>query len=192
MSAGNYGKAFAYVMQLIGQKGLCVMPETAPLNSAGFEIIEDCPNPDVVLVCCGGGGLVAGIAAAIKLSGCRNTRVYGVEPEGAPTMFESYKAGHPVSWKVKTIAAGLAPPYAGPNTYRNCKQYVDDIILVSDSEIKTAVKTLYDKGIVAEPSGSAAFAALCHDKVPDVKGKKVVCVITGSNVSPEELVELMK
>ncbi|CAH1265195.1 SRR [Branchiostoma lanceolatum] len=236
MSAGNFGKAFAYMVQQKGLKGTVFMPDTAPVNraeliksygldvgrmptselqpavdrcvrerhmhylhpfddinlmaghgSVGLEILEDVPDPDVVVVCCGGGGLLGGTAAAIKLSGRSNTRVYGVEPEGAPSMYESRKAGKPVGVQVKTIAAGLAPPYAGPNAYKHNMAFVEDVVLVSDDEIVTAVKRLFSRGLVVEPSGAAAFTALMFGKIPDVKGKKVVVVITGGNVTTQEL-----
>lgn len=241
MSAGNAGKAFAFLTSKMGLKGKVLMPETAPINrvyliqsygvevermpstklhagvekcekeenmlylhsfddikliqghaSAGMEILEDVPDPDVIVVCCGGGGLVSGIAAAVKLSGHLDCRIYGVEPEGSRTMFESYKAGKPVGMEVKSVAAGLSPPYSGPNTYRHCKKYVKDILLVSDTEILQGMFQLQKHGLMVEPSGAAAFAALYHGKVPDVKGKKVVVVITGGNVTPEELVEHKK
>ncbi|XP_066283981.1 L-threonine ammonia-lyase-like isoform X2 [Branchiostoma lanceolatum] len=235
MSAGNFGKAFAYMVQQKGLKGTVFMPDTAPVNraeliksygvdvetlpmaelepamdkclrisnmmklnqdnidimagnaSVGLEILEDIPDPDVVVVCCGGGGLLGGTAAAIKLSGLSDTRVYGVEPEGAPSMYESRKAGKPVGVQVKTIAAGLAPPYAGPNAYKHNMAFVEDVVLVSDDEIVTAVKRLFSRGLVVEPSGAAAFTALMFGKIPDVKGKKVVVVITGGNVTTQEL-----
>eukprot|EP00058_Branchiostoma_floridae_P014237 XP_002599725.1 hypothetical protein BRAFLDRAFT_62156 [Branchiostoma floridae] len=236
MSAGNFGKAFAYMVQQKGLKGTVFMPDTAPVNraelikgygldvermptsqlqpevdkcvkekhmhylhpfddinlmaghgSVGLEILEDVPDPDVVVVCCGGGGLLGGTAAAIKLSGRSDTRVYGVEPEGAPSMYESRKAGKPVGVQVKTIAAGLAPPYAGSNAYTHNMAFVEDVVLVSDDEIIAAVKRLFSRGLVVEPSGAAAFAALMSGKIPDVKGKKVVVVITGGNVTTQEL-----
>ncbi|XP_077987244.1 serine racemase-like isoform X4 [Glandiceps talaboti] len=237
MSAGNYGKAFAYLTNLQKLKALVLMPITAPDNrqtviqgygaavlrcdtmelqptvdrlvaeeamhymhsfddarllaghgSLGFEILEDLDDPDIVIVCCGGGGLLGGTAAAIKLSGRSSTRIYGVEPEGASAMYRSRKSGHPVKEEnVKTIAAGLAPPYAGPNCFRHNMEFVDDMVLVSDDDIIKAVKTLYGAGLVVEPSGAAAFAALQNNKIPDVEGKKVVVVLTGGNVTPQEL-----
>jgi len=106
--------------------------------SAGLEILEEVPEPDVVILCCGGGGLLSGVAAAIKLLGDKTTRIFGVEPEGAPTMYLSKQHGHAVSIKsTNTIAAGLAPPYAGTYTFRHVQEFVEDIILVTDEEIKS-------------------------------------------------------
>ncbi|KAL5013259.1 hypothetical protein ScPMuIL_007529 [Solemya velum] len=240
MSAGNYGKAYAYALNTLGLRGMCLMPDTAPQDrveiiknygtvvervprsdlqsaiekhveedgyvfchsyddynliagygSAGLEIVDEGIVPDIVLVCCGGGGLVSGVAAAIKLSGLNQCKVYAVEPMGAPTMFESFRQGHPVAMDVKTVAAGLAPPCAGNITYSHCRKFVEDVILVSDKDIVEAVRILYQAGLVVEPSGAAAIAALVSGRVPDVAGKKVVAFITGRNIPPNELLKLV-
>ncbi|KAJ8245658.1 hypothetical protein GJAV_G00273080 [Gymnothorax javanicus] len=236
MSAGNYGKAFAYATKHYGSRGKVVMPETAPLSrsvliqnfgvdvervptsslmeavnrcvqqknmtflhsyddvdliaghaSLGFEILEAVPSPDVVVVCCGGGGLLAGVAAAVKLSGCENTRIYGVEPTGACTMFRSFSEGRPVEMDAKSIASGLAPPSAGALPYALCRRYVEEIVLVSDEEIRSAVSTLYRSGLLVEPSGAAAFAAVANDRIPDISGKTVVVILSGGNIGKDEL-----
>uniref|UniRef100_A0A3Q2NT67 L-serine deaminase n=1 Tax=Fundulus heteroclitus TaxID=8078 RepID=A0A3Q2NT67_FUNHE len=233
MSAGNYGKSFAYASKHYGSKGKVVMPETAPASRAvliqsfgvevervptssmmsavnrcvqdgnmtflhsyddldliaghalGMEVLEVVPEPDVVVVCCGGGGLLAGVAAAIKLSGCNKTRIYGVEPEGC-TMYQSFVEKKPVWMDAKSIASGLAPPSA-KLPFELCQLYVERIVLVSDDEIKAAVSALYRAGLVVEPAGSAAFAALSNNKIPDLEGKKVVCILSGGNVGKDEL-----
>ncbi|XP_063316262.1 L-threonine ammonia-lyase isoform X2 [Pelmatolapia mariae] len=213
MSAGNYGKSFAYALKHFGSKGKVVMPETAPENrsiliqednmtflhsyndldliaghaSLGMEVLEVMPEPDVVVVCCGGGGLLAGVAAAIKLSGCSETKIYGVEPEGACTMYKSLIEKKPVGMDSKSIASGLAPPFAGRLPYELCQRYVEGIVLVSDEEIEAAVSTLYRSGLVVEPSGSAAFAAIVNNKIPELEGKDVVCILTGGNIGKAEL-----
>ncbi|CAI5635711.1 uncharacterized protein srr isoform X1 [Oreochromis niloticus] len=236
ISAGNYGKSFAYASKHFGSKGKVVMPETAPENksifiqslgveveraptsclinvvnrcvqednmtflhsfddldliaghaSLGMEVLEVMPEPDVVVVCCGGGGLLAGVAAAIKLSGCSKTKIYGVEPEGACTMYKSFIEKKPVEMDSKSIASGLAPPFAGRLPYELCQRYVEGIVLVSDEEIKAAVSTLYRSGLVVEPSGSAAFAAIVNNKILELEGKDVVCILTGGNIGKSEL-----
>ncbi|MCJ8743262.1 hypothetical protein PDJAM_G00091770 [Pangasius djambal] len=236
LSAGNYGKSFAYASKHYGTKGKVVMPETAPISrslliqsfgievervptqslmdvvnrcvqeekmtllhsyndldliaghaSLGFEILEVLPNPDVVVVCCGGGGLLAGVAAVIKLSGCEDTRIYGVEPEGACTMYKSFIEKKPVGMDSKSIASGLAPPSAGALPYAMCQKYAEEIVLVTDDEIKSAVSALYKAGLVVEPSGSAAFAALVNNRIPDITGRTVVVILSGGNISKEEL-----
>ncbi|KAM4711685.1 L-threonine ammonia-lyase-like isoform 1-T1 [Anableps anableps] len=240
MSAGNYGKSFAYASKHFGSKGKVVMPETAPESRAilvqsfgvevervptsslmsvvnrcvqednmtflhsyddldliaghaslGMEVLEVVPEPDVVVVCCGGGGLLAGVAAAIKLSGCKKTRIYGVEPQGACTMYQSFVEKKPVWMETKSIASGLAPPSAGRLPFELCQLYVEQIVLVSDEEIKAAVSALYRAGLVVEPSGSAAFAALVNNKIPDLEGKNVVCILSGGNVGKDELANFL-
>uniref|UniRef100_UPI0037E7B9A4 L-threonine dehydratase catabolic TdcB n=1 Tax=Semicossyphus pulcher TaxID=241346 RepID=UPI0037E7B9A4 len=236
MSAGNYGKSFAYALKHFGSKGKVVMPETAPVSrsiliqsfgvevervptsclmnvvnrcikednmtflhsyddldliaghaSLGLELLEAMPEPDVVVVCCGGGGLLAGVAAAIKLSGCNKTRIYGVEPEGACTMYKSYIEKKAVGMDTKSIASGLAPPFAGTLPFKLCQLYVEGIVLVSDEEIKEAVSILYSSGLVVEPSGSATIAAIFNSKIPELEGKNIVCILSGGNIGKDEL-----
>ncbi|XP_061523857.1 L-threonine dehydratase catabolic TdcB-like [Phycodurus eques] len=236
MSAGNYGKSFAYASKHYGSRGKVVMPENAPMSrsvliqsfgvdvervptsclmdvvnrcvkdddmtflhsyddldliaghaSLGLEVLEAVPEPDVVVVCCGGGGLLAGVAAAIKLSGCDETRIYGVEPEGACTMYKSFIEKKPVGMDTRSIASGLAPPFAGMLPYELCQRYVEEIVLVSDDDIKAAVSTLYRAGLVVEPSGAAAFAAIASAKIPRLEGSDVVCVLSGGNIGKDEL-----
>ncbi|XP_069086204.1 L-threonine ammonia-lyase-like isoform X2 [Pleurodeles waltl] len=235
MSAGNYGRSFAYAVNWYGHKGRVLMANTAPASradvissygvdvdilppeclkdavdryvkehgmkylhpfddldliaghgSVAFEVLEEVPNPDMIVVCCGGGGLLSGIASVVKLSS-PSTKVYGVEPEGACTMYRSFMDGKPASMDAKSIAAGLAPPFAGTNTFRICKEHVDEVILVSDEEILKAMSHLYRAGFVVEPSGAAAYAALLRNKIPDISGKTVIALLTGGNISPEEL-----
>lgn len=155
--------------------------------SCGLEIMEDVPNVDIVLVCCGGGGLVSGIAAAIKLSGKTDCQVIAVEPKAAPSLYESRIDGKPATIQPKpTVAAGLAPPFTGKICFEFAKQFVDNVILVDDEEIIRAVQTLYSIGLVVEPSGAAGVAAVLAGHI-DMSGKSVVIVVTGGNVSPKEL-----
>ncbi|XP_033987508.1 L-threonine ammonia-lyase [Trematomus bernacchii] len=155
--------------------------------SLGMEVLEVMPQPDVVVVCCGGGGLLAGVAAAIKLSGCDKTRIYGVEPEGACTMYKSLIEKKPVGMDTKSIASGLAPPFAGKLPFELCQRYVEGIVLINDEEIKAAVSTLYSSGLVVEASGCAAFAAIVNNKIPGLEGKNVVCILSGGNIGKDEL-----
>ena len=128
-------------------------------------------------------------------------------------MYESFKAGKAVSMDVSSVASGLSPPFAGlcealenitsrithrihimtfsgENCYRHCKAFVDSVLLVSDQELVETMFFLHSRGLYVEPSGAAAFAALRHNKVPDVAGKRVVVVVTGGNVDAEELCNL--
>ncbi|TRY63214.1 hypothetical protein TCAL_10331, partial [Tigriopus californicus] len=156
----------------------------AGYGSLGLEILEDVPDADIVLVCCGGGGLLAGVATSIKLfSKNTDVKVYGVEPEIANGMFLSIKRNSPAQIpSAKSIASGLAPPFAGSNAFAHVKKYCDGVLLVSDLEIKQTVCTLFESKLVVEPSGSAALAAVLCGKLqklePDLAGKKVVAIFT--------------
>ena len=140
------------------------------------------------MVCCGGGGLLAGIASAVKLSGS-SAKIIGVEPEGANSMGRSLSANR-AQWMpnghTDTIAHGLAPPFAGRACYNHVARFVDEMVTVSDDDMRTATKALYDAGILSEVSGSAAVAAVLAGKVGDVRGKRVVCTVSGRNISVEE------
>uniref|UniRef100_A0A3B1JDS3 L-serine deaminase n=1 Tax=Astyanax mexicanus TaxID=7994 RepID=A0A3B1JDS3_ASTMX len=160
-------------------------PDLITGHALGFEVLEVVPNPDIVVVCCGGGGLLAGVAAAIKLSGCDETKIYGVEPEGC-TMYKSFIDNKPVGMDSKSIASGLAPPFAAL-PFALCQKYVEEIVLVTDEEIKSAVSTLYRAGLVVEPSGSAAFAAVINGRIPNITGKTVVVILSGGNIGKDEL-----
>lgn len=168
-------------------------------GSAGLEILEDCPDVDVVVVCCGGGGLLAGVSTAIKQTqeasptgSGHSTQLFGVEPEGAPTMYLSLQEGRAVrKGDVRSVAAGLCPPFAGENTFRHIKKYVEDVVLVSDAEIIEATRALYNVGLLVEPSGAASLAAVRTGKIGDLAGKKVVITLSGSNITPGELSDLL-
>jgi len=169
----------------------------AGYGSIGLEILEDRSDVDIVIVPVGGGGLYSGVLSAIQLKlkqqgNHKPVSVIGVEPEGANSMFLSIKQGKPAHIQPKTIAHGLAPPYAGKNTYNHVKAFGGEIILVTDDEIKEAVKILYeDYRILSEASGAAGFAALISGKI-NVAGKSVVCLISGGNISPNEMASISK
>lgn len=166
-------------------------------GSIGLEILEDCSDVDVVVVCCGGGGLLAGVSAAIKQAqdkvpsadgSGQKTRVVGVEPEGAALMHHSLKEGRPVSNSdVESVADGLSPPFIGKIGFQHVQKYVDEVVLVSDAEIIEATRALYNVGILVEPSGAAALAAVRAGKIAGLAGKKVAITLTGSNITPREI-----
>ncbi|KAI4802968.1 hypothetical protein KUCAC02_006533 [Chaenocephalus aceratus] len=204
MSAGNYGKSFAYASKHYGSKGKVVMPETAPasrsslIQSFGVEV-ERVPTScmmDVVTRCVQEDNmtflhsfddldLIAG-HASLGME-VLETRIYGVEPEGACTMYKSFIEEKPVAMDTKSIASGLAPPFAGKLPFELCQRYVEGIVLINDEEIKAAVSTLYSSGLVVEASGCAAFAAIVNNKIPGLEGKNVVCILSGGNIGKDEL-----
>lgn len=158
-------------------------------GSIAFEILDQVPNIDIVVMGVGGGGLISGVSAALKLKN-PNIQVIGVEPVASPSMKQSVQEGHAITLTnfVPTICAGLAPPFSGKITLEFVKKYVSDIILVSDEEVKAAVKTLVkDYKFIVEPSGAACLAALMHGKITGVEGKNVCCLLSGGNVSLADL-----
>lgn len=152
-------------------------------GTLGLEILEDVPAPDYVFVGVGGGGLISGVAAALKLS-YPSVKIIGVEPEGAPGMTKSLEEGTPHHLEsVSTIADGLAAPFAGTHCLRHVQTFVDQVVLVSDDEIVQAMRLIMERcKLVVEPAGATSFAALRFRKVPVPEGAAVVCVLSGGNV----------
>ncbi len=153
-------------------------------GTIGLEVFEDFPGvPDVLVVPVGGGGLISGIATAVKLKN-PSTKVIGVEPIGANAMYQSLQMNSVVSLsKIDTIADGLAAPFAGEYTLAHVKKYVDEIVLVSDIEIIEGLRTLLIQGkILTEPAGAAGFAALLKKKIIVPQDSQVVCILSGGNI----------
>jgi len=159
----------------------------------GIELVEQVPDVDAVIVAVGGGGLIAGVAAAVKTL-VPDARVIGVEPEGAAAMTESLRRGEPVRLdRLDTIADGLAAPFAGRRNYHHVRQLVDDMVLVTDAEIAAAVPVLVERcKIVPEPAGAAAGAALLCGKITPAPGSKTVAIVSGGNVDRARLAELLR
>jgi threonine dehydratase len=176
-------------------RGLTMVPPfdheliIAGQGSLGLEILEQLPNVETVLVPVGGGGLLAGVAAAIKQSR-PGVRVVGVEPSGADAMKQSLSAGHVVTLpSTKTIADGLMPVRPGDLTFAHARQFVDEVITVEDPQIIDAVLWLFTSAkIVAEPSGAATVAAALDD-ARATQGI-TVAIVSGGNISAEKLEEL--
>ena len=152
-------------------------------GTVGLEIIHQLSDVDIVVVPIGGGGLVAGVAYAIKSLNPK-IKVYGVQAEGAASMVNSFHDGKIETLpSVSTIADGIAVKEPGNLTFELCSKYVDDIISVSDDEISTAILTLIEKQkMIAEGAGAVSLAAVIFNKIPNLKGKKVCCVISGGNI----------
>ena len=157
----------------------------------GQEILEDRPDVDLVIVGVGGGGLISGLAAAIKLA--RPTaRVVGVEPVGAPTMTQSLEKGSSVYLeKVKTVADGLSAPFVGARNLTHVKAFVDDLVLVSDEAIVAAMWLILERcKVLAEPAAAATVAALLSGQISLPPGGSVVCVLSGGNIDRNRLRQL--
>ena len=156
--------------------------------SLGMEIVEDVPNVDLVVVPVGGGGLISGIALAVKALR-PSARIVGVEPEGAQGVRKALDAGHVVRLDgVKTVADGLAAPFAGERNLEIIKRDVDDVVVISDEAIIDGLRFLVARArVVAEPAGAAAVGALLGGAVRAKPGERVVAVVSGGNVDPERL-----
>ncbi len=164
----------------------------AGAGTLGLEIAEDAPDVGVVIVGCGGGGLLSGVSAAMHAV-CPRARVIGVEPEGADAMRQSLARGEPVRLaKMNTIADGLAAPFAGVHTLAHVKAFVSDMVLVEDAEILDAMRVLMRRArILPEPAGAAATAALLDGTLMIQPGEHVVVVVSGGNANPELLRSLL-
>ena len=160
----------------------------AGTGTAGLEIHEDFPEVDTVVVCVGGGGLISGVARAIKRLK-PGTRVVGVEPVGAPTMTEALSRGEPYKLpKIESIADGLSAPFAGQHNLDVVREDVDEVVLVTDAEILEAVLVLMSRvKVVAEPAGAAALAGLLSGKVGIDEGSNVCATVSGGNLDPHLL-----
>jgi threonine dehydratase len=154
-------------------------------GTVGLELLEDVPDPDVVLVPVGGGGLISGIATAVKGHDAA-TRVVAVEPERSRALHESLKAGEPVTVEAVSIADGLNGPYAGANCVRQCLALGVESVLVTEDELKDAFRFLYTRAKLApELAGAATTAAIIAGKAGIEPGQKVVAVVSGGNVATE-------
>jgi threonine dehydratase len=155
-------------------------------GTVGLEICEQVGDFDAIVIPVGGGGLCAGISSVVKqiYSQCM---VIGVEPEGADSMRRSFASGRPESLeKVTTIADSLGAPFAMPYSFELCKLYVDELVMVSDDDIREAMGTLFrDLKIAVEPACAASTAALFGPLKGRFAGKKVVLVLCGSNIDWE-------
>jgi len=193
-SIAMYEKAF----QLHKEEGLTMVHPFDDLHiiagqgTIGLEILEDLPELDAVIVPVSGGGLISGVAAALKeLKPTIN--VFGLNTEGATAMYTSLQHGYPVEVeKVNTIADGLMAKKPGEFTYAHTQRYVDDLVLVKESEIAECVAQLAERAkLVVEPSGAAAMAAMINGHLP-LKNKKVAVMVSGGNISFELYQSLIK
>lgn len=156
-------------------------------GTIALEILHDLDSIDAIVVPVGGGGLIAGIAYTVKHI-CPSVKVYGVQVAGAPSMYNSINDGEIECLdSVETIADGIAVKQPGENTFRLVSEYVDDIALVSDDEVASAILALIEKQkMIAEGAGAAAVAAVMFDKF-DLKGKRVVSIVSGGNIDVTSL-----
>ncbi len=150
-------------------------------GTVGIEILEDLPNVDFIFIPVGGGGLTAGVCAYIKEIH-PEVKIIGVEPAGAPAMYQSLQEGKVVTLEeIDKFVDGAAVQRVGEFTFPVCQKYMDDMLLVPEGKVCTKILEMYNNdAIVAEPAGALSVAAL-EQYADQIKGKKVVCIISGGN-----------
>lgn len=195
---GDAAAAFIRVRELTEERGLTFVHPFDDIEvvaghaSCGLEILEDLPDVGVIVVPVGGGGLSSAIAAAVAATGSA-AALWGVEPEGAPAMFRSLAAGEALHLdSVDTIADGLAPPMAGVLNHAILSEYSRGVVLVSDSQIVSALKLLLERTkLLVEPSGAAALAGLLSGQIEVQADAPVVVVLSGGNTDLARLGSLL-
>lgn len=195
---GVYDDAYNKALELKDEKGYTFVHPfddedvIAGQGTIGLEILDQLKDADAVVVPVGGGGLISGVSFAIKALN-PNIKVYGVQAMGAPSMVNSVRDGKIECLdSVSTIADGIAVKEPGVNTFEYCKKYVDDMVTVSEDEIAAAILALIEQQkLIAEGAGAVSVAAVMFNKIP-VKGKKVVCLVSGGNIDVTILSRVIK
>ena len=195
---GVYDDAYNKAIQLRDEKNYTFIHPfddenvIAGQGTIGLELIYQLPEIDAVVVPVGGGGLISGVAFALK-SLKPEIKVYGVQASGAPSMVESL-AENKIKCldNVATIADGIKVKEPGEHTFEYCRKYVDDIVTVTDDEVSSAILALIEQHkLIAEGAGAVSVAAVMFDKVP-VEGKNVVCLVSGGNIDVTILSRVIK
>ena len=195
---GVYDDAYNKAMELKDEKGYTFVHPfdnedvIAGQGTIGLELLDQLKDVDAVVVPIGGGGLISGVAFAIKQLR-PDVKIYGVQANGAPSMVNSIKEDQIICLdSVETIADGIKVKEPGEHTFEYCKKYVDDIVTVSDDEISSAILHLIEhQKLISEGAGAVAVAAVMFNKVP-VKGKKVICLVSGGNIDVTILSRVIK
>ena len=185
---GAYDEAHDRAVQIQEETGMTFIHPyddelvMAGQGSIGLEILDQLPDVEAVIVPIGGGGLISGVAFAIK-SLRPDVKIYGVQAAGAASMFNAFKDHkYETLSSVNTFADGIAVKTPGEHTYEMICKYVDDIVTVSEDEIATAILSLIEKQkLIAEGAGATPVAAAIFNKLP-IKGKKTVCLVSGGNI----------
>jgi threonine dehydratase len=198
LHGAHVGETFAEMERIRDAEGLeFVHPFDDPAviaghGSIGLELIEDLPDLDVVVVGVGGGGLISGIAAAVK-ERRPGIRVYGVEPERSNAMTLALERNEVVRIQPDSVADGLGAPFAGVWTLAMCRRYVDDVILLDDPTILAGLRFAVERlKQVVEPAGAAALAAVLAGRIPIRDGERVAVVLSGGNVEVGRLAALIE
>jgi threonine dehydratase len=193
----HVGETLARLQELREERRLTLVhpfddPEVVAGNgSVGLEIFDDLPDVDLVVVGIGGGGLISGVATALKELR-PGVRVIGVEPVGSEAMSLAMKAGEVVRVVPVSVADGLGAPFAGEWTLPICQRYLDDIVLIDDAMILRGLRFAAERmKQVLEPAGAAALAAVIHGQIPIRDGERVCVVASGGNVEISRLGEFL-
>jgi threonine dehydratase len=189
LHGSNYDEAYAYAIDYAQKNNLTFVHPfedaevIAGQGTVGLEILESCEQLDAVIIPIGGGGLIAGMATAIKALS-PNTKVIGVSASGAPAFKQSYELKNAIdTTQVRTIADGIAVRDTSKITLDYALKYVDEVLSVDDEEIASAILYLLEKQkLVVEGAGSVGVAALLHGKVKGLEGKNVAVVLSGGNM----------
>ncbi|MEK6985863.1 MAG: threonine ammonia-lyase [Candidatus Thermoplasmatota archaeon] len=184
----DYQEAFEHASRYAAEKGACYVHAfdddavLAGQGTIGLELLADIPNLDTVLIPIGGGGLISGIATALKGINPK-IRVIGVQAAGASTIAPSLQKGSPVTLDhAETMADGIAVRKVGATTWKHIQAHVDEVVTVEEPEIAAAILHLLERAkVVAEGAGAVALAAAMHHKV-DLKGRTVACLVSGGNI----------
>ncbi len=195
---GTYDDAYEEALRLYEKEGYTFIHPfddedvIAGQGTIGLEILEQLPDVECVIVPIGGGGLISGVAMAVKKLN-PNVKVYGVQASGAPSMQQAIAQGKKITLDtVSTIADGIAVKTPGELTYELCSKYVDEVVTVTDDEISSAILTLIEQQkLITEGAGAVAVAAAMFNKVP-IEGKKTVCLLSGGNIDVNILSRVIK
>jgi threonine ammonia-lyase medium form len=195
---GDMFAAFAHLDELRRETGATLVHPfddealMAGQGTVGLELCEDVPDLDAVIVPVGGGGLISGVAAAIRALQPR-ARVIGVEPVGSAAMARALEAGEPVRLEqITSIADGLGAPMTGPVALAHVRALVDEVMTVTDEEIIAALRLLLDRcKLLVEPAGAAGVAALLSGRAPVHAGSRVAVVLSGGNIDLNRLATLL-
>lgn len=197
LHGAHVGETFARMEELRAERGLTFAhpfddPDVIAGNgSAGLEIVEDLPDVDVVVVGIGGGGLIAGVATAVRARR-PGARIYGVEPEGSDAMARAVATGAIVRIQPVSVADGLGAPFAGRWTLPIVQREVEEVILVPDPVILAGLRFALERlKQVLEPAGAAALGALLFGRVPVRDGERICVVLSGGNVEISRLGDLV-
>jgi threonine dehydratase len=194
----HVGSTLERLHELEAERGLTLVhpfddPEVIAGNgTSGLEILEDLPDIDVVVAGVGGGGMISGVATALKETK-PGVRVYGVEPEGSDAVSRAIKAGEVVQINPVSVADGLGAPFAGEWTLPICARYLDDIVILDDATILAGLRFAAERmKQVLEPAGAAALAAVLHGRIPIRDGERVCVIASGGNVERSRLGEFLE